>query len=151
MTRITLFLVLLTGVLGGDVVAAERVYTWTDQDGIVHYSDKPTGQQATPMLVSPATPGKPAANPPPAEPAGKNAEKKSGSDQDAVFVANPDEDPAVRAKNCEQSRRYVNTIRESEGRRLYVTREDGTRHWLSDEERAQKLEAGNKAIKKWCD
>lgn len=146
MIRITL-LVIAVAFAWNTAGAKERVYTWTDKDGSVHFSDKPLGPQATPLVVSPP-PGNSMTTGATAEPGEK---KPAASDDEPVFVGNPDEDPKVRAKNCEQSRNFVKAINDSAGRRLYVNKEDGSRHWLSEEERAQKIEAGEKAIKKWCD
>ncbi|KAF0191840.1 MAG: hypothetical protein FD165_1563 [Gammaproteobacteria bacterium] len=145
----TILILVLSGLLCGSAIAKERVYTWTDKDGTVHFSDTPTGPQATPMVVSPAKPDRPA----PAQPEQKHSDAagdKAVDDSKPAGIANPNEDPALRKKNCEQSHRVVKSIEDSQGRRLFTENEKGERHWFTDEERVAKLDEAHKAVKKWC-
>lgn len=148
--KITLLVMMLLGGLwGGYASAQDRVFTWTDQDGTVHFSDKPTGAQATPIAVKPTKPDRPAAGMPPQDSAA-DAAAAPAADQNPVQIANPDEDPALRKKNCAQSQRVVKSLEEAEGRRLYTENEKGERHWFTDAERAAKLDEARKAVTKWC-
>jgi hypothetical protein len=148
--KITLLILLLGSLLGSVANARERVYTWTDQDGTVHFSDRPTGAQATPLLVQPPKANKPMpAQPEPVQDQG--ADDATATAQESIRMANPDEDPAVRKKNCEQSHRVVKSIEDSAGRRLFTDNDKGERHFFTDEERAAKLIEARNAVKKWCD
>jgi hypothetical protein len=130
--------------LSSTATADERVYKWIDKDGSVHFSDKPTGHDATPVLVSPTPPNRNNL-PPPQE------KDSSGKSKPAVGeIMNAEDNPEVRAKNCEKAKKLVQAFEKGQGRRLYEDKKDGTRHYLSDEERVQRTKDAHDAVTKWC-
>jgi len=48
------FLVLLSGLLGGTVLAADQVYRWLDADGVTHFSQRPPPPGAAGVSVQQA-------------------------------------------------------------------------------------------------
>lgn len=142
--------IIIIGLLGGTAGAAERVFTWTDADGTVHFSDKPIDRQATPMLVKPIPPNKQNLE------RRQQAEKEAAAKESANQAGAADQtaqapDPEMRAKNCEKSRKLLDVLERSHGRRLYEDLPDGTRHFLSDEERATRTQKTREAVAEWCD
>lgn len=130
--------------LSSTATADERVYKWIDKDGSVHFSDKPTGHDATSVLVSPIPPNRNNLPPPPEK-------ETTGESKPAVGeIKDSENDPEVRAKNCEKAKKLVQAFEKGQGRRLYEDKKDGTRHYLSDEERVQRTKDAHDAVTKWC-
>jgi hypothetical protein len=136
-------------VLGLSAAAAVNagVYTWTDADGRVHYSDKPVaGAQTLDIRTAPTDPTR-------IEAERKQAEEKQAADADAQKKAAEvaklaSDDAAKRDENCKkaQSRRSAITS----AQRPYRTAPDGERHYLSAEEIDAEIKEAEAGVAQWC-
>lgn len=112
-------------VQGGDI------YTWTDEEGVVHYGDRPSGAGTERVIhlasesTSPAPAPAPAAAAPAADPAAAPETKEL---TEAEKRAREQE----RAKQCEMYKERLQTYLTS--RRLYRQGENGERIYLNEEE-----------------
>ena len=103
--------------------ADERVFTWVDKDGTVHYSDKPTGTRVTPMIVSPPLANEQNKNR--LEEQGvenvKRAEEKGKTGEELAQIK---EQRELRERNCKKVRDRLATL--TSGQRLRMKKKDGT-------------------------
>jgi hypothetical protein len=131
--------------------AMADIYRSVDENGVVNYSDLPTGADAERIAVS-ARPAVAAAQP--ADPADSDAES-SDTDADATVYAEipreptPEEVAADRARNCEYSRQMLESYTTSH--RLYRQGPDGEREYLSDAEIDAARARAESNVAAWCD
>ena len=132
-------------VFGLSLTANADIWKWVDEQGNVHYGDTPASVNAakaervshTPRDRSTSTSGgarKNASN-------GSDIDRQEASDQ----IREGDDAQAYyceRAKNIYES--YVAAPR------LYRTRDDGEREYLSDEEMAATLAEAEASVAEWC-
>lgn len=110
---------------------AYEIYKWTDEDGVVHYGDRPSGAGTERVIhlasesTSPAPAPAPAAAAPAADPAAAPETKEL---TEAEKRAREQE----RAKQCEMYKERLQTYLTS--RRLYRQGENGERIYLNEEE-----------------
>lgn len=134
--------------------SAAAQYAWIDEHGVRQYSDRPPPASVPKQRILKA-PGSPqhAADDAPAVPAGapkdrqapmtlaeknaefqkrqiERAEKEKKAAQEATLAAD-------RAKNCEQTREYRQSLQS--GDRIARRDKNGERSYLTDEQRAQEL------------
>ena len=144
MIRKTLFLMLA---LGLSVAASAGVYTWTDAQGHVHYSDKPvTGAQTIDIKTAPTDPARIAAQQ-------KQAEDQEAADADAKKKADEaaklsETDAKKREGNCQKARVRLSAI--TGAQRPYRTQTDGERHYLSSEEIDAEIKDAEAGVSQWC-
>lgn len=141
-------------VLAPGVFAAE-VYRFVDENGVVTYSDVPTGDPGTEIVnVESGSAVSRSANSAPANPdsSGDEARDDTFSDPVAALIpreATPDEIAADRARNCQYARQMDETY--STAHRLYSNGPDGERVWLSDDEITAKRNQAKADVATWCD
>jgi hypothetical protein len=157
--RLALGSIFFFAILNNAPAQTQSVYTWTDEKGVVHYTDTPPDN---PNAVEiPATevyrPGSTGAYPP--------AEAEEiGDEQDPAAVASPADDQrnkldearkesqekqAERARICKAARDRLETIEPS--RRVFYTNEQGETVRLDDEERVAMVEQAKALIAANCD
>jgi hypothetical protein len=123
------------------------VYTWTDEQGNVHYSDKPAaGAQTLDVQSAPTDPARIAAEQKAAEEqkaADMEAEKKS---EEEAKLSQADD--AKRKENCQKARVRLSAIMGAQ--RPYRPTADGERHYLSDEEIAAEIKDAEAGMLQWC-
>jgi hypothetical protein len=144
MIRKHLFLIL--GLLAAAAVNA-GVYTWTDADGRVHYSDKPVAGAETLDIRTART------DPARIEAERKQAEEKQAADADAEKKASDaakvaSEDAAKREENCKKAQARRSAI--TSAQRPYRTTPDGERHYLSSEEIDAEIKDAEAGVAQWC-
>jgi len=140
----------LLGAASFACVAAETVYKWTDESGVIHFSDRPVPNAAAEeMRVTPPSPLQ-------AEDDGEDA----GAEDDATATdaaASKEERQAameeqrrkIREQNCQIARQ---TLEHNESiERMYRVDANGERVFLSDEEREMVLGKSREDVEKWCD
>lgn len=139
-----LVFILLFGAASG--AAADVVYKWTDDQGDVHFSDRPqNGSQAIDMQVSPRYPSP---SQPQASSKGEKPQEDEGAQDGGQQVVDAEKQREVRRKNCATARE---TLRRNKSLgRMYRIGADGERHYLSDKERNQVLERSRSNVEKWC-
>lgn len=127
--------------------ASAGVYTWTDAQGRVHYSDKPAaGAETLDIKTSPTDPTRIAAQQ-------KQAEEQQAADaqaqQKAVETAKvSEEDAKKREENCQKAHARRSAI--TGAQRPYRTQPDGERHYLSSEEIDQEIKDAEAGVGQWC-
>jgi len=123
------------GVLAGAAVAGE-VYTWTDEDGVVHFSDRePVGRDANVRDLPDTTPSS-GPNPYEESQAGESAAQQRREDiQRKGQEAKAQE--AVAERNCEAWRAEV--ARLEPNRRVFYTNEQGETERMDDVARADRV------------
>lgn len=132
--------------------ATAEIYKWTDASGRVHFGDKPTDKAAkTETLALPA----PTASVAPAATPDNRLERQrrllkvmeqeraeKERKQQALAAAE-----ASRQRECTKLR---NTLKDSEGRLIYTTDEDGVDHFLTEEQRRGYIEQLRRALQENC-
>lgn len=128
----------------GSTVAAERVYKWTDENGVVHFSaSPPPDQQAERITVRSAPPTPVEA---PEQSAGETPEGDLFSEAEQPDNSGIEEDN--RRKQCQKGR---NMIAQIEPRpRVFSVDKDGNRTYLADEERIALLQQARDLVAEHC-
>jgi len=146
-----LTMVLLSLLVVAHGSASAQVYRWVDENGRVHYSDKPVGDKATTVDIK--------TGPTPAPVNRKGLDRKARTEKylrarkherDEIDRQQKEKKrlKAERKRKCAAAKKEYK--RQVTALALYYKNKDGTRTYLEDEER-QKAEAAAKAdIKKWC-
>ena len=136
-------------VLAGTVQAA-GVHRWVDDQGRVHYTDRPPdpGTETEQLRIAPA----PAEDP---ELSARREKQRRFLDAIAEERARERADAEARrkeerrrAKNCSRIKRSVAQF--EGGGVLYIQEENGDRHYLDEDERASTLEVLRRQQRQWC-
>ena len=144
MIRKVLFLVF--GLLSA-VAANAGVYTWTDAQGNVHYSDKPVaGAEALDIHSAPTDPARIAAQQKAAEE--QEAVEAEAEKKTAEAAELSQEDAAKREENCKKARVRLSAIMGAQ--RPYRALPDGERHYLSAEEIDAEINDAEDGVTQWC-
>lgn len=158
MTRFVMSLLLGLGLSAGALAASQgQMYKWTDDKGIVHYSD------SVPENVTNAQPIRASGRQPADAPAAQatreqqlNAQKKATKDKEAEKAGKPataSTEPAAKDKRyeerCEKLRENLNVL-QSRGR-VREADEKGETRYLTDEEKQQRLDDIQRQIKAFCE
>ena len=131
---------------------ANEIYKWTDEDGNVHYEDRPRGEateERVDMTYHRTDSG--AVN----QRIQARLDREADRDE-AKSVAAAAEDEAAekaaaaaeRTKACERARARLETYLQS--RRLYRTDENGERVYLDDTERQEARQKAEEQIMEFC-
>jgi uncharacterized protein DUF4124 len=159
---------LIAALLGGlflTLPATAQTYKWTDADGKIHYSDQPPPSNVKDEAITKR--GKNSSPPPAAAaPAGKDAaaaapRAKTPQELEADFRKRQVEsaekeaaekkaaDEALEKKqNCTNAKAQVANLQA--GGRITRNNAKGEREFMSDQEIAQEIERGKKAVTDWC-
>lgn len=133
--RLLPLLIVVSLALPAAAAAAEKLYKWTDAEGITHYSDTPPPEdsnfKAREIRVDPA---------PPPVAAAPHAAAASGQEAGATPTAN---------ENCTRVRSNVETLERSEVVRMDLDG-DGTSDTLTDAQREQQLEIARRQVEVYC-
>lgn len=129
---------------------AAGVYRWVDENGEVHYGDRPpSNTESTRMEIESA--------PAPAPEDGERRLKtqrlldalESQRDRDKQKAAQAKADEARQERNCQSARRQVALHQRANS--VFRRGPDGERIYLSDEERKQALARARTLVDQWCD
>jgi hypothetical protein len=113
-------------------------YRWTDESGTVQYADRPPeGVEAEFIKFSSPKGSKPSDNETPSE---TTAEPKVYDEMEAL----PEKDPAL----CKQAQQNLKAL---EGARIRITEPDGSKRFLTEDEKETQRENARKFIKIHCD
>lgn len=138
----TILLVLSNAVWSGEI------YKWVDKNGNVHFSDQPGNSRSERVDV-------PKFKTDPVLEERQKRREESDQKQQAEKDVQALDDQAVqeqeeqRKKNCITARERVEQLQTV--RRLFRMDENGERHDLSDEERANQLVKARQDVEKWCE
>jgi len=128
-----------------------EIYKWTDEDGNVHYEDRPTGdEQAELVAFSRNTDSSAVRASIDARRANEaaRADARSKRDEDDQAVAEKQLAAAERVKKCQDSRARMETYLTS--RRLYKEGEAGERVYLDDSQIMEARSEAQEDIQKYC-
>jgi len=149
--RLALSCVLMTLTVAGGALASE-IYKWTDENGDVHYEDRPTGAATEERLQisynrtdTAAVQRRVEAG---AEYRTARAEAQTAAAKSKEEAAENAAVAAERAQRCEKSRARLETYLQS--RRLYRTDDDGERVYLDDEQRQEARKKAEEQISEFC-
>ena len=125
--------------------ASTNTYKWVDENGNVHYSQRPPpGSNYEKMKVK--TPSSSSAT---QSPASDQSEQKAGTSSKSGNVVENEvaKNQEIRRQNCEAAKKNLQAYT------IYkrVRKPDGTVVRLEDQERARLIEESKAAIKEFCD
>ena len=131
---------------------ASEIYKWTDEDGTVHYGDRPSGaateqrlaltyQRTTGASVERQVQAQ-------ADRLAARQESRAAADAEAQQAAEAAAEEEARAKRCEQYRAQLQTMLQA--RRLYREDDDGERVYLDDDQRAEARTRAEELIAETC-
>lgn len=152
MQRLALTLITMLVLTATGSVAVGQIYKWTDEEGNVHFTDKPVDGEAECVAIRSrrTDPGRVQASVEArAEAAAKKTEEKA-----AVASQGPTEEElaaqaAERAKKCATYRERLQRFVQS--RRIYREDENGERVYLSEEEMQEARERVENQVQEYCD
>lgn len=129
-------LLLLTAMMILASSASAGLYKWVDNDGNVHYSQKPPRNQQFKRLKPPAE----------APETSKPLYKSTPKENTTVSATETKKNEKLRAENCANAKKRLNTYQ------VYrrVQDSDGKISVVSDKERAKNIEKAKKAISDFC-
>ena len=149
-TRLSIVLVVSAGIIGAAGLQAKEMYRWTDENGVVHYSDqKPAGQQdyetghvpdAAPAAAAGAAVAAPAADQPSV--AQQRREEIAQQKREAR------EARAQRETECAAWRAEVERLEPN--RRVFFTNEAGETERMDDVERVNRVAELKQQIAQNC-
>jgi hypothetical protein len=120
-------------------VQAAKYYKWTDEKGVVHYTEKPGPGPSTEVSVR--------SSPAPATDAEAEAEAAAAAAGDPAEV---DRITQLRRQQCERSRTNV-ALLEGGGAVMNVKDQNaGPEQPMTDAERAERLEISRKFVERFC-
>ena len=134
----------------GAHAAETKLYQWTDENGVVHFTSEPPPEQveATERSVreipkaGTVRPRGPAS----AESAEGSAEESA--EETATARVDPADEERLRRERCEQGRAWVAGIEPAD--RIRVQRPDGSVEFLQGEDRIAELERARKMVAENC-
>lgn len=119
--------------------ATDKVYKWTDAKGHTHYAQRPPLDTKT-ETIRPATGH--------SEPVKYETPSATTNTQPETNNSNTVAINKFNAERCEKARQNAEVLNTTA--RIRVKGDDGEYSYLSTEERAQKLDEANQAIKESC-
>jgi hypothetical protein len=131
---------------------ANEIYKWTDENGNVHYEDRPSGAATEERLsVSYRRTDSSAVN----QRVQARLDRQSARDEARSVAAAEEQEAADKAaaaaereKACERARARLETYLQS--RRLYRTDESGERVYLDDTERQEARQKAEEQVTEFC-
>lgn len=133
---------ILTTLLILSGTASAGLYKWVDNDGNVHYSQKPPRDQQYKQLKAPAS------APTDSQPSYQTKTDKSvDSAKGNTAAAESAKNQKIRAENCEKAKKALNNYQIH--RR--VRDKDGNVTIIDNNERAKQIENAKQAITNYCD
>lgn len=128
---------------------ASGVYKWVDEQGKVHYGDRPPG------TVEPAEVEIGRAPAPSTDDADRREKTRrlldaieSEREQEKKEAARTEARSAQRKRNCALAKRRMEIL--ERGNTISVTGEDGERQYLDDDQRALALSQAKELVREWC-
>lgn len=128
---------------------AAGVYRWLDEDGKVHYGDKPPSkEESTPVEIKSA----PAPRPEDSERRVKTRRLldalESEREREKHEAAQATAEKAHQQSNCQSARRQLRLYQRANS--IFRQGPEGERIYLSDEERGQALARARALKREWC-
>ena len=147
---------LLLALAGGLIwagAATAQVYTWTDEQGTVHYADMPDDEEAEMVAIeSRRTNPRQIEEEVTQDQARRRVDNAVGREQaeiDAERNRIDAQNQAAREDGCKRAREAVTNY--NTHRRFYKPLANGEREWMSEEEVAEAKAAAEQAVEQYCD
>lgn len=141
--RLSTVLLLVSSCLSGNLAA--EIYTWTDKDGKVHFSDKPIANEKVITI-------KPKVNENIANVVTKDSQWQQDYNKTKQAKAEQAKKDAKQARKnkglCNQLKRQLATI--NQGGRIYIMSPEGERNFQSEAQLKAEKKKLTKAVKKTC-
>ena len=140
--------------LGTGLAQAQAMYKWVDEKGTTHFSENPPPEDA--KTRTKATKVEPKVIPPSSPPSADSPEKWQKQEQEfkkRQIERNQKEQAASReqaekSRSCDSARRRLAFLTNSS--RIYRDNADGTRTYMTDEQRDQELARQRDVVKESC-
>lgn len=146
-------MVVLTGSLLLSAAAfSGEIYKWTDENGDVHYEDRPLGDEAERLSIESRDTNYAAVQASiDARQASieSRAETRAKREEEDQAAADAQAEAAEQEERCQRSRERAQTY--IEARRLYKENEAGEREYLDDAELTEAREAAQQQVREDCD
>ena len=144
---------LLIGILGLSIssltLAATQVYKWTDENGVVHYSESPPADAGKVKTTTLTVHGQPVDDD--STPATTPAAAPASSGKPAAKKLTQEQSDAAKAENQAQCDEWKNDISSlNDHGRIRVMGDDGTSKFLSDEEKQKRISDDQESMNKLC-
>ncbi|MDH3451147.1 MAG: DUF4124 domain-containing protein [Gammaproteobacteria bacterium] len=141
-------LLLLLTIAGS--VSAAKVYKWVDEDGNVHFGDRPANDDAQELEIRNREPAAPAAQPLPGNPVRTSISEVMEEERLRRKETREQEKQArqSRQRNCVLARDKLRSFEESDY--LYDIDSNGDRHVLSDAQREAAEQAARDDVTRFC-
>ena len=154
MQRIQCLLLLLLLLVGQG--AGAGVYRWVDEDGRVHYGDRPPASEAAEATIVETQTSPPSSSSSVPNPSDRNITRQRLLDQ---YQKEREEKKAASQKNREEKQRREIQCAQARARLenyqthpiLYEPLANGKRRYFSDAEHAQAVAAAEQEVARWCD
>ncbi len=148
-TRKVAAVLLIAGMLFAATASAQQVYRWVDENGRVHFSDKPpTDAKAETVDIEIKPTDLEATLRANAELQRRVEAGKLEREDDKAFAAEQERYEARLAESCRQARDRVAAIESA--RRLSTVDEQGNRVVYDEERRAAALTEARRQVADWC-
>ena len=142
LAKLAIVLLALAFVSPVSAQANRNIYTWTDAEGVRHFSAYPP--QDIPYEVVEGLSGVRAAPPTPTS----SAEAAAGEMPEIPEMRETEPDPEVVAARCEQARTNLNLLRQD--RPAILRNDDGDPTPLEGERRQEMIQETEAFIDEWC-
>lgn len=151
MFRKTLVLCSVAALGFSGAVLSGEIYKWTDDNGNVHYEDRPIGDNVERLdVISRSTDNSSvqASIDARRERETARAEARTKRDEDANAAADAQAEAEQRSVKCQESRARMQSYLDA--RRLYNEGDDGERVYLDDAEIMKAREKAQEQIQEYC-
>ncbi len=133
-------------------VAANEIYKWVDEDGNVHYEDRPSGATSEQVVALSYKRTDSAAVQKRvdtfAEKQAARQEARTTADAEAQKAADAEAEAEANRQKCENYRAQLQTMLQAA--RLYRETPDGEREYLDDAQREEARTRGEELVAKYC-
>ena len=150
MIRKTMIMFTTAALMFSGAALSGEIYKWTDEDGNVHYEDRPTGEEVELVAFTTSTDSSAVRASIDTRRANESAraDKRSKRDEDTQEAAEAQLAADQRIRQCEESRARMETYLTS--RRLYKEGDDGERVYLDDTQIMDARSEAQEDIQKYC-
>ncbi|MCG8611215.1 MAG: DUF4124 domain-containing protein [Pseudomonadales bacterium] len=135
--------ILAMSILAPTALQAEKVYKWTDDNGVIHYGDRRPSDKSSESLE--VKTGHSAPSPAAATDEAETPTKSSGGDPSAVAAYNEQ-----RKKACKIAKENLTKLQNYSRIRI-KDKETGEFKYLSDEEKQAQVKESERIVKETCE
>lgn len=144
----TLCLLMASGLVTHGGAAAAGIYKWVDEQGQVHYGERPVSQDAEEVNIRTNETTKPRQIAPGNEENGEAEAEQADAKEKPAKPEKPRIPAAEKRRMCSEARSDIAAI--SSRGRMREKDAQGNYRYLSEDQRQQRLSAARKKQKKYC-